>query len=296
MRLDPAVDQADVDVLATVTNNSGTDYPHANIQFVSGNVQRITPPEAMAAAKVLGHVTAQVTSDTYEVGEVAMRQPLLEFYLYTVSKPTSLLKNETKQYTLFAAQSVPVQQTFEVGYSSPTDDAAGDGETPLGVETYVGFADKGPKLGVPLPAGIIHIYKDDATGVAQFVGEASIDRTPRLGYVTLDLGQSSDISAKHVQTAFSQTYATPAPSPNRLVIQPHGYLITHTTERIAISNAKTKPVKVDVHVQMPPGWRIESETAQHESVSSSLVRWSLGVPASGSTVLTYSLRVEAIDR
>jgi len=293
MRLDPAVDQADLDVLATVTNSSGADYPNARLQFVSGDVQRVTAPEAMAEAKVLGHVTANVTADTYTVAGTT-RQPLLEFYLYTLPNPTTLLRSETKQFTLLAAQSVPVHETFEVGYSSPTSDAGGDGETPLGVETYVSFTDKGPKLGIPLPSGVVHIYKDDESGVAEFVGEATIERTPRLGSVKLDLGQSSDITAKHVQTYFNQVYATPTPSPQQFVVQPRSYIITNTTERITASNAKTKPVTVDIFVQMPPGWSITSESAQHVAVSSSLVRWSVAVPASGSTVLTYSLRVREV--
>jgi len=295
MRLDPAIDQADIDVLATVTNNSGTDYPNARLQFVSGDVQRITPVEAMNEAKVLGRVTAQVTSDVYTVGGASgtTRQPLLEFYLYNVPKSTTLLRNETKQYTLFSAQSVPVQETFEIEYSTPTSDVGGDGETRLGVETYVGFADKGPKLGIPLPRGLIHIYKSDESGVADFVGEASIDRTPRLGYVKLDLGQSSDVTAKHVQTYFHQAYAIPTPPPRGAIITTDAYLITDTAERITVSNGKTKPVTADIYVQMPPGWHITNETATHAELSSSLVRWSLAVPASGSTTLTYSLRVQS---
>jgi hypothetical protein len=294
MRLAPAIDQADIDVLATVTNNSGADYPNARIQFVSGDVQRVTAPQAFAAAKALGRVTVNSTADVYTVGGTT-RQPLLEFYLYSVPNPTTLGRSETKQYTLIASRSVPVQETFEVDYSSPTSDAGGDGETPLGVETYVGFADKAPKLGIPLPSGIVHIYKDDEAGVSEFVGEASVGRTPRLGSVKLDLGQSSDMTAKHVQTYFHQSYATPTPSPEKCVIRPSGYVITDTTERITVSNAKTKPVTVDVFVQMPPGWRITNETAQHAAVSSSLVRWSLAVPASGSAAVTYSLRVQAVS-
>lgn len=303
MRLDPAVDQADIDVLATVSNNSGADYPNARLQFVSGDVRHMAVPQALEAAKVLGRVAANaaaasVTADTYTVGGTT-RQPLLEFYLYTVPNPTTLLKSETKQFTLLAAQSVPVHETFEIGYSSPTSDVGGDGETPLGVETYVGFTDKGPKLGIPLPSGVVHIYKDDASRVSEFVGEASIDRTPRLGSVKLDLGQSSDVAAKHVQTYFHQQYGrpTPSPSPNGAVAYegPTRLLFTDTTERITVSNAKTKPVSVDVYVQMPTGWSVTSESLQHAKLSSSLVRWTVDVPPNGSTALVYSLRVTQVE-
>lgn len=301
MRLDQAVDQADLDVLATVTNGSGADYPNARLQFVSGDVQHMPVPEALEAAKVLGHVTtnaaAMVTSDTYTVGGTT-RQPLLEFYLYTLPNPTTLLKSETKQFTLLAAQSVPVHETFEVGYSSPNSDVGSDGETPLGVETYVGFTDKGPKLGIPLPSGVVHIYKDDESGISEFVGEASVDRTPRLGSVKLDLGQSSDVSAKHVQTYFHQVYGRPTPSPSPNVVTyvgPMRLLFTDTTERITVANAKTKPVSVDVYVQMPTGWGITSESVQHAKLSSSLVKWTVDVPPSASTALVYSVRVTQVD-
>ena len=301
MRLDPAVDQADLDVLATVTNNSGADYPNARLQFVSGDVQHMPVPEALEAAKVIGHVTASataaVTADTYTVGGTT-RQPLLEFYLYTVPNATTLLRSETKQFTLLAAQSVPIHETFETGYSSPTSDVGSDGETPLGIETYVGFTDKGPKLGIPLPSGVVHIYKDDESGISEFVGEASIDRTPRLGSVKLDLGQSSDVSAKHVQTYFHQQYGKPTPSPSPDVVTYEGptrLLFTDTTERITVSSAKTKAVSVDVYVQMPTGWNITNESVPHAKLSSSLVKWTVDVPPSGSTALVYSLRVTQVD-
>lgn len=72
-------------------------------------------------------------------------------------------------------------------------------------------------------------------------------------------------------------------------------LYTDVGERVVVANAKTKPVTVDVVVAMPDGWSITAENLRHDRLSSSIVRWRLAVPASGSTALEYSVRVKPDD-
>ena len=50
----------------------------------------------------------------------------------------------------------------------------------LKVGVFVEFENKeDSNLGMPLPKGVVRVYKNDKSGNAQFVGEDRIDHTPK---------------------------------------------------------------------------------------------------------------------
>ncbi|NIP58952.1 MAG: DUF4139 domain-containing protein, partial [Gemmatimonadetes bacterium] len=48
-------------------------------------------------------------------------------------------------------------------------------------------------LGMPLPRGIVRVYKADASGAQQFIGEDRIDHTPRDERVRIKMGEAFDV-------------------------------------------------------------------------------------------------------
>ena len=48
-------------------------------------------------------------------------------------------------------------------------------------------------LGIPLPKGTVRVFKKDTEGQLQFIGEDSIDHTPKDEFVRLFIGQAFDI-------------------------------------------------------------------------------------------------------
>lgn len=49
-------------------------------------------------------------------------------------------------------------------------------------------------LGMPLPAGIMGLYKKDDEGSLQFIGEDRIERTPKNEEIRLKVGQAFDVT------------------------------------------------------------------------------------------------------
>jgi hypothetical protein len=279
-RLNVGNDHMDLDAIASVMNQSGLAFDNATLSFVSGTVHReqIYAPEA----RTLGHVT---TTDAYAVNSAsdrAARQALLDYYLYTVPHPVSLDSNQTKQISLFSAESVPVSLVYEIDDSNPPDYTSPNGDVySLPLETYVAFTNQGKGLGIPLPAGVVHLYKQDTAGGDQFVGEDSIDLTARGAAVRLDVGKPFDIKAERVQTSFRTAIKPYPPYPARTFY--------YADYRISINNAKPKPVAVRIIETMAGQWEIDSESLQHVKMSSNRVKWTLDVPAYGSASLTYSV-------
>jgi hypothetical protein len=195
-----------------------------------------------------------------------------------VPRPTSLRDKQTKQFTLFSAQGVPVHQAFEAHESGASYDRATPDTQPIDVFSFLDFTNSGPTLGIPLPKGIVHMYQGGASGTSEFVGDDGIGRTPRLAPVRLSLGQTFDITAAYVQTAFHHQDVQA------------GRDYDDSSHRITLNNAKTKPVTVTVLVDLPSDWAMTAENVPHVKVSAGEVKWTVTVPASGSTKLEYSVR------
>ena len=140
------------------------------------------------------------------------------------------------------------------------------------VDVFVTFDNKeAAKLGMPLPKGIMRVYKKDSRGNAQFVGEDAIDHTPKNETVKLKLGSAFDVTADKKQTDFKK-------------VSNREY---KTAFEITLKNAKKEAVTVTVQEPIGGDWRILSESATHKKVNSHLAQWEIKVPAEGQTKLTY---------
>src|SRR3989442_2929791 len=58
---------------------------------------------------------------------------------------------------------------------------------------------KDNRLGVPLPKGKVRVYKSDASGSQQFVGEDWIDHTPKDERVKIKMGDAFDLVGERTQ-------------------------------------------------------------------------------------------------
>jgi len=270
-RLNAGGDHLDIDAFITLHNDSGMDFDDATVRLVAGSVQRAQP----GAVKTLGAVRVEAAADVYAANtNRATRQAVFEFYEYSLPQRTSLRTGETKQTLLLFARGVPVQQVFSSSVSANDFQSQGS-EQAVPVEVTLEFDNDGHGLGVPLPSGVFHMYKNDESGEPVFIGENAIDNTPRKAHVQLDLGPSFDVQVSRVQTNYQEI--------------PHPYNRTEyvTDYRVTVSNAKSKPIVLRYEEQLSGLWQIASETLPHQKTSSSTVVWMIPVAAGGQATLTF---------
>jgi hypothetical protein len=259
--------------LVTLANRSGITYRDARLQLVAGDVNQVQP-ELSRARKMMA--MAAETADYQEVKE----ESLFEYHLYTLPAPTTLAENQTKQVALMSATSIPVSKEFllrgaEVYYAGRYDHIG----SKLKPAVFIQFNNKGEGLGIPLPKGIIRVYKNDSQGNAQFVGEDRIDHTAKNEQVRLKLGNAFDITAERTQTDFQRLATTPQN-------------IIETAHQIVIRNARKETVTVRVQEPISGDWTIISESLSHTKPAANLAEWLVTVPADKKTVLTYRVRVK----
>ena len=260
----------------TLTNQSGASYNNARLQLVAGDVNRVQ--DAMGAAVAM----APVAAERRMANQVQMKEEsLFEYHLYTLDRLTTISDNQTKQVALVSAANVPVKKELLLrGLDYYYMSSYGDLGQKLKVGVFVEFDNKGGNLGVPLPKGVVRVYKKDSAGNAQFVGEDRIDHTPKNEKVRLKLGESFDVTANKKQTKFQKQSGD----------GPYNY-VYDASFQIELKNAKSEAMTVTVQEPIPGDWQMLTESHPHKKATSNTAVWTVTVPAEGTATLNYKVRV-----
>jgi hypothetical protein len=263
--------KSDLQGWVTLTNASGTTFEDARLQLVAGDVNRVSEERTYALA---GGMAKTKMADEAQFQE----QGFFEYHMYTLQRPTSIRDNETKQVSLLEASGFDVKKEFVIngqhyyyaGYNSPGQPI----KEKVGV--YIQFRNSQQnKLGMPLPAGTIRLYKKDDKGNQQFIGEDHIDHTPKDEDVRVKVGDAFDIVAERKQTDYK-------------VIARNVYEYAY---EIKIRNHKDGPVNVVVNEPIGGDWEMLSSTFEAKKTAAFAAQFTVPVAKDGEATLSYRVRV-----
>ena len=268
-------DQLDLNGWVTLTNQSGAAYPDAKLQLVTGELNRVrdmqVSPRSLMTMAAKGADVAEMRQES-----------LLDYHLYTMQHSTTLKENQTKQLALMSAMRVPAKKTYLLaGADYYYGGQQGDLGRKIKIGVFVEFRNRGEGLGIPLPRGVIRLYKKDSEGKAQFVGEDRIEHTPKLETVRLKLGDAFDLTADKKQTDFQQLGGGTGLRDS----------LFESAYEVVLKNARSQPVTVTVREPVPGEWTMVSESHAHSRPAAGAAEWQVKVPAEGSAVLAYRVRV-----
>ncbi|MBS1170778.1 MAG: hypothetical protein H6R01_1696 [Burkholderiaceae bacterium] len=260
----------------TLTNTSGATYRNAKLQLVAGDMNRVR--EVMAAGAPRPAMKRAAPAPSAAIAQ----ESLLEYHLYTLERPTTIAENQTKQVALLAATNVPVKKELLLrGGDYYYRSSYGDLGQKMKLGVFVEFENKvSGNLGMPLPKGVIRVYKRDGSGNAQFVGEDRIDHTPRNERIRLKLGDAFDVTADKKQTSFRKIDGD----------KKYNYTF-ESAYQIVLKNAKKEEVTVTVQEPMPGDWKISDESHPHVKSASNTAIWQIKVPGESRTTLSYTATV-----
>jgi hypothetical protein len=203
---------------------------------------------------------------------------LFEYHLYALSRPTDVKNNQSKQVGLLAAEDVPVGKEY-VFYgadhyyrSQHTGEIVRNQKVPV----FLLFRnDKASHLGMPLPKGIVRVYKRDQDDSLQFVGENTIDHTPKDEKVRLMLGNAFDVVGDRKQTEWR-------------VVSGNTYEASY---EVALRNHKKEGVTVRVVEPIPGDWKILETTHAYEKEDSRTAVFPVKVEPDQEVKLRYRVRM-----
>jgi hypothetical protein len=255
----------------TIQNFTGTALPDASVQLVAGVVRRSAGMEPRVAMRAMERAEALGVG-----GPDIARESMGDYHLYTIDAPVTLAREGTTQIGLFDAPRVPFERTLVLEGQEWRYQGRQSTLPPEHPEIRLRFEnERAGGLGEPLPAGVIHVYGRDSRGALQFLGDGTIPHTPAGEEVRIAIGESFDVTARRTQTD-------------------HRRLDERTEEsawRIEVRNGGNRPRAVTIHESFPGEWTILEESRPHERIDARTARWTIEVPAAGTTALTYRVRV-----
>jgi hypothetical protein len=270
MVVNDADTQGDLTGWVTLDNQSGGSFKNAQLKLVAGDVQRVREQMArpqIAARAMVAEGAAQMTEEG-----------LFEYHLYTLTRPTDVLNNEQKQVTLLEASGVGLTKRLVLPgqpyyYRSQTGEVMSNQKVSVFLEFRNSEANR---LGMPLPKGIVRVYKADKSGAQQFIGEDQIDHTPRDELLRIKMGEAFDVVADRRQMEWHVT----------------GSCESTSSWEIDLRNHKDEPVEVDVMEPIGGDWSIVESSHKWERVDARTFKFHVSVPARGATTITYRARVK----
>jgi hypothetical protein len=264
--------KGDLQGWVTLTNASGATFEDARLQLVAGDVNRVSQERSYALGGVMAKNAAVDEAQFQEQG-------FFEYHLYTLQRPTTIRDNETKQVSLLEAAGFDVKKEFVLngqhyyytGYNNPGQPI----KEKVGV--FIQFRNaQTNKLGMPLPAGTIRLYKKDDKGNQQFIGEDRIDHTPKDEDIRVKVGDAFDIVAERKQTDYK--------------VLSSGHLYEYAYE-IKIRNHKDTPVTIVVNEPIGGDWEMISSTFEAKKTAAFAAQFSVPVAKDGEATLAYRVRV-----
>jgi hypothetical protein len=261
---------ADVSGWVTLDNKSGASYKDARLKLVAGDVNRVEDPRAREI-QYLGSYSMKAKEQPF------VEKAFFEYHIYDLQRKTTLKNNQTKQVSLLEAYGAGIKKELLV-YGIKTYHTRQFTETQpkQPVNVYVTFKNsKDSKLGMPLPAGIMRLYKQDTDGSRQFIGEDRILHIPKDEDVRLKVGQAFDVVAERKQIDYRQLTT-----------------LMHETEwEVTIRNHKDQDVTAGVIEPLPRTWEVIAKTHEFKKLDASTIRFDVTVPKDKEVKVTYRIRV-----
>jgi len=172
----------------TINNTSGRAFENVNLKLIAGEVNKIREQyyDMMQGRAKAGGMAYEMSADAAPAFE---EKAFHDFHMYTLDQKVSFANNQTKQIQLFPVKNVTAKGKYE--YTTFGD----------GVQSIINFKNVEEQgLGLPLPKGVIKVYKQDSDKNLEFIGEDEINHTSRNDEVNIRTGKAFDLVAKTIVT------------------------------------------------------------------------------------------------
>jgi hypothetical protein len=264
----------------TMNNNSGKTFENAKIKLMAGDVNKIQPRSQGYGGMMRSRAM---------VMDAAMAEPAVtekafdEFHLYSIARPTTLHDRETKQVefvhaeklyapTIYVYDGATGYQFYGLNYDQNYGQT--DNKKIIVQREFVNAETN--QLGVALPAGKLRFYRRDDDGQLQFVGENTIDHTPRNETIRVTTGNSFDLVGERKQTNFHVDT---------------GDKTMDESFEIKLRNRKHEPVEIRVveHLYRWSNWDITAKSDDFVKKDAQTIEFRIPVKPDEERTVTYSV-------
>ena len=261
-------DMLDLSGWVSITNKSGATYPDATLKLVAGEIHRVLPEDKTKGLPLLpqtptGHIRSR---------DGFAEESFFEYHLYTLGRPATLKDNQTKQISLLTKDGVRAKKLFifDPGQYAKSGDTK---EDKCDIKLRFKNSEEAG-LGIPLPKGTVRVYKADASGMLQFIGEDSIKHTPKDEEITLFMGKAFDVVCERRVM-------------DRRKIADN---VWEYDIEVEIRNHKTEDIEVTVVEHVGGDWKVIAASHEYVKKDASTLHFTVPAKAAENTKLSYTIR------
>ncbi len=267
----------------TMRNQSGKTFENATIKLMAGDVNKVQDLQTS------GRAFAMKEAVTVEANAVAVQEKSFdEFHLYTLERPTTLRDQETKQVEFVQATDVHAQRLYvydgaeiaQYGYYNPEQirsDPNYGTQSNRKVWVMEEFKNsEGNHLGIALPKGKLRFYRRDTDGRLEFIGENTIDHTPKDETLRLYTGNAFDVVGERKRTNYR--------------VDTNQRWMDESFE-IRVRNHKKEAVNVRVveHLYRWVNWKLADTSQQFNKKDAQTIEFPVTITPDGEQVITYTV-------
>jgi hypothetical protein len=280
----PKFDVLDMVGWITMNNQSGKTFENARIKLLAGDVNKIdqrNPAPAMYAAEAKA-----MRNDA--MAPVVQEKSFDEFHLYTLQNSTTLRDQETKQVEFVRSTGIHAQRLYvydgaqvaQYGYYNVEqirqDQNYGTQSNP---KIWVMEEFKNSEvnhLGIALPKGKLRFYRRDTDGHLEFVGENTIDHTPKDETIRVYTGNTFDVVGERKRTNYH--------------VDSSQHWMDESFE-IRIRNHEKDPVDVRAveHLYRWTNWKLTQQSADFKKKDAQTIEFPVTIAPNGEQVITYTV-------
>ena len=266
----------------TMRNQSGKTFEDARIKLLAGDVSKIQ--SNTVGGRI--YAMAKMATDEAAAPPVVREKSFDEFHLYTLERPTTLHDEETKQVEFVRATGIHAQRlyiydgadTAAYGYYNPEqirqEPNYGTASNPK-VWVMEEFKNaESNHMGIALPKGKLRFYRRDTDGHLEFVGENTIDHTPKDETIRIYTGNAFDVVGERKRTSYH--------------VDSNQRWMDESFE-IHVRNHKKEAVNVRVveHLYRWTNWKLAEQSNDSNKKDAQTIEFPVTISPNGEQVITY---------
>ncbi|MEJ0088133.1 MAG: hypothetical protein WDM80_00015 [Limisphaerales bacterium] len=264
----------------TMNNQSGKTFEDAKIKLMAGDVNKIQ--QNVAALGGMRNRMVPMATKAF-MPDAVTEKAFDEFHLYSIARPTTLHDHETKQVEFVHAEKMyaPTIYVYDGAegyrfYGLNYDQGWGQTDNKKVIVQREFKNAETNQLGIALPAGKLRFYRRDDSGQLQFVGENTIDHTPRNETVRVTTGNAFDLVGERKQTSFR--------------VDTSEKWVDETFE-IKLRNRKKEPVEIRVveHLYRWSNWNITAKSDDFVKKDAQTIEFRVLVKPDEEKTITYTV-------
>jgi hypothetical protein len=273
-----------IDLIGWVTfdNQSGKTFENAKIKLMAGDINKIQRANVGA-----GYRGAFKAEELESVSETTFD----EYHLYTLNRQTTLQDHQVKQVEFIRANNVKAERIFVYdGYNTnrrrltysmnsiiEQRDYGTSSNTKVWIMREIINSNKN-HLGIPLPSGVMRFYKQDDDGHLEFLGENTVDHTPKDETIRVYTGNAFDLVGERKRIDYQ------IDTSRRQLDESFEIKVRNRKEKDAVE------IRVVEHLYRWINWTITEKSNDFTKKDSQTVEFRVPLKPGEEKVITYKVR------